>query len=336
MNQVAERLGSDASPSRALLEVAGLTVAFPTPRGMIYPAKDVSFRVDPGQTVGLVGESGSGKSVTLRAILGLVPKPGRIVRGRVMLDGRDLVAAGEAVLRGVRGTEIAMIFQDPMASLNPVLSIGDQLSETLRMKLGLSKRDAMSRAEELLNRVGISPARRRLKAYPHQLSGGMAQRVMIALAIAGNPKVLLADEPTTALDVSVQDQVLSLLEELRLESGMSMIIVSHDMGVIARSCDSVAVMYGGSLLERGSVDEVLREPRHPYTRMLLGAIPALRPNVERRQLASIAGQLPDLASLTGGCPFAARCAFVRDDCSRIPVMLDAEAGAHGSACPFVG
>ncbi len=337
MNDVAERVAPESPSNRpTLLEVADLTVAFPTPRGVIYPARGVSFQVDPGQTVGLVGESGSGKSVTLRAILGLIPRPGRIVHGQVMLDGRDLVTVGEEAMRRVRGTEIAMIFQDPMASLNPVLSIGDQLSETLRNKLGLSKRDAMARAEELLHRVGIRPAKRRLKAYPHQLSGGMAQRVMIALAIAGNPKILLADEPTTALDVSVQDQVLALLEELRLETGMSMIIVSHDMGVIARSCDSVAVMYGGSLLERGAVGEVLREPRHPYTRMLLGAIPSLKPNVERHQLTSIAGQLPDLASLTGGCPFAGRCEFVRDECSQIPVTLDAPPGAHGSACPFVG
>ncbi len=327
--------GSPAQPSTAiLLDVQDLTVAFPTPRGVIYPARRVSFRLAAGQTLGLVGESGSGKSVTLRAVQGLIRDPGRIIGGRVLLDGRDLVTTAPKDLQAIRGRDIAMIFQDPMASLNPVLSVGDQLSETLRVKLGLDRRSAMSRSEELLHRVGIRPARGRLKAYPHQLSGGMAQRVMIALAIASNPRVLLADEPTTALDVSVQDQVLSLLEELRLETGMGMIIVSHDIGVIARSCDTVAVMYGGSLLERGSVDEVLREPRHPYTRMLLATVPSLRPNVERKQLASISGQLPDLASLATGCPFAARCGLVRPECADIPVRLDEPADAHGSACPF--
>jgi oligopeptide/dipeptide ABC transporter ATP-binding protein len=253
----------------------------------------------------------------------------------VLLDCVDLVTASRQDLQAIRGSQIAMIFQDPMASLNPVLSVGDQLSETLRYKAGLSGRAAMERAEAMLQRVGIRPAKARLRSYAHQLSGGMAQRVMIALAIAGNPKLLLADEPTTALDVSVQDQVLSLLEELRLETGMGMIIVSHDLGVIARSCDRVAVMYAGSLLEQGTVDEVLRSPRHPYTRMLLATIPSLRPNADRSPLTSIAGQLPDLATLRGGCPFAARCAYRRDACDDIPVVLDAPDDAHGSACPFV-
>jgi oligopeptide/dipeptide ABC transporter ATP-binding protein len=321
-------------PAASLLEVRGLTVGFPTHRGAIYPARRVSFSVEKGQTLGLVGESGSGKSVTLRAILGLVPSPGRIVEGQVVFDGRDLVGAGSKVLQSIRGTDVGMIFQDPMASLNPVLSVGDQLTETLRLKVGLGRRAAAERAEELLHHVGIRPAKSRLRSYPHQLSGGQAQRVMIALAVAGNPRLLLADEPTTALDVSVQDQVLSLLEELRRETGMSMIIVSHDIGVIARSCDKVAVMYAGSLLERGAVEEVLRRPRHPYTRMLLATVPSLRPNIERKALVSIGGQLPDLATLARGCPFAARCDLVRNDCASVPVSLDAPMDAHGSACPF--
>jgi oligopeptide/dipeptide ABC transporter ATP-binding protein len=321
--------------SRPLLEVDSLTVAIPTGRGVIYPARRISFRVGTHETLGLVGESGSGKSVTLRAILGLIAVPGRIVGGRVLLGDVDLVGASSRELQTIRGSQIAMIFQDPMTSLNPVLSVGDQLSETLRHKSGLDKHAAVQRAEALLERVGIRPARARLRSYAHQLSGGMAQRVMIALAIAGNPKLLLADEPTTALDVSVQDQVLSLLEELRIETGMGMVIVSHDLGVIARSCDRVAVMYAGSLLERGTVDEVLRSPRHPYTRMLLATIPSLRPNADRRPLTSIGGQLPDLTTLHGGCPFAARCAHHRDACDDIPVVLDAPDDAHGSACPFV-
>ena len=273
--------------------------------------------------------------MTLRAILGLLPAPGRIVAGRITLDGQDLVGAKPKVLQGIRGSQIAMIFQDPMASLNPVLSVGDQLVETLRAKHSLDRRSAFSRAEELLERVGIRPAKERLKAYAHQLSGGQAQRVMIALAIAGNPRILLADEPTTALDVSVQDQVLSLLEDLRVDSGMSMVIVSHDMGVIARTSDRVAVMYAGSILERGTVDEVLHAPRHPYTRMLLGAVASLEPNVERKPLVSIVGQLPDLVSLGGGCPFAARCTYARPECAEVPVVLDAPDDGHGSACPFI-
>jgi oligopeptide/dipeptide ABC transporter ATP-binding protein len=326
---------ADHTQPQARLQVDSLTVAFPTSRGPIYPARQISFRVGNHETLGLVGESGSGKSVTLRAILGLIAPPGHVLGGRVLLEGVDLVTASRQDLQAIRGSLIGMIFQDPMASLNPVLSVGDQLSETLRYKAGLNGRAAMERAEAMLERVGIRPAKARLRSYAHQLSGGMAQRVMIALAIAGNPKLLLADEPTTALDVSVQDQVLSLLEELRLETGMGMVIVSHDLGVIARSCDRVAVMYAGSLLERGTVDEVLRSPRHPYTRMLLATIPSLRPNADRNPLTSIGGQLPDLATLRGGCPFAARCAYRRDACDDIPVVLDAPDDAHGSACPFV-
>jgi peptide/nickel transport system ATP-binding protein len=331
----AQVVSGPATANRAVLEVQDLTVAFPLARGTIVPARRVTFGVLSRETLGLVGESGSGKSITLRAILGLLPPPGRVIAGRVLLDGQDLVKAGPKALRTIRGSQIGMIFQDPMASLNPVLSVGDQLVETLRAKQALSRRAATERSAELLDRVGIRPARERLGSYAHQLSGGQAQRVMIALAIAGNPKLLLADEPTTALDVSVQDQVLSLLEEIRMASGMSMIIVSHDMGVIARSCDRVAVMYAGSILERGTVDEVLRAPRHPYTRMLLGAVPTLEPNVQRRPLASIVGQLPDLATLGNGCPFAARCPHARPECSEVPVVLDVAGDGHGSACPFV-
>ena len=336
MTQLRPNASSDSAfVDPALLSVEDLTVAFPLSRGTILPARRVSFKVAPGETLGLVGESGSGKSVTLRAIVGLLPSPGRVVGGRVLFDGQDLLTASPQTLQSIRGSRVAMIFQDPMASLNPVLSVGDQLVETLKAKQDLSSKAALDRAEDLLVRVGIHPAKQRLRAYAHQLSGGQAQRVMIALAIAGNPRILLADEPTTALDVSVQDQVLSLLEQLRLESGMSMVIVSHDIGVIARSCDRVAVMYAGSILERGSVDEVLRSPRHPYTQMLLATVPTLEPNLERKQLVSIVGQLPDLVTLGSGCPFAARCSFARPECADIPLTLDAADALHGSACPFV-
>jgi oligopeptide/dipeptide ABC transporter ATP-binding protein len=317
-----------------LLDVRGLSVAFPSPHGTIFAAHDISFAVASGRTLGIVGESGSGKSVTLRALIRLVPNPGRIVGGQIVFEGRDLVTATNRELQAVRGKAIAMIFQDPMASLNPVLSVGDQLREMLRVKAGLGRRAAEARAIQLLDRVGIRPAAARLRAFPHEFSGGMAQRVMIALALAADPRLLLADEPTTALDVSVQDQILSLLEDIRLETGMAMVIVSHDLGVIARTCDDVAVVYAGRLVERGTVDEVLRAPRHPYTRLLLATIPSLRPNVDRRQLVTIAGHLPDLASVVQGCPFASRCEFVRAECGSVPMTLDTPSPVHGSACPF--
>jgi oligopeptide/dipeptide ABC transporter ATP-binding protein len=325
------------TPSRAqpVLDVRDLTVSFQTPRGAVVAANRLSFELGAGRTLGLVGESGSGKSVTLRALIGLVAPPGEIEGGSVHLLGTDLTKASPSELRAIRGRDIAMIFQDPMASLNPVMSVGDQLAETLRLKAGLGKREAATRGEELLHRVGIRPAGPRMRAYAHQLSGGMAQRVMIALAIAASPNVLLADEPTTALDVSIQDQILALLEELRLETGMSMVIVSHDLGVVARTCDDVAVMYAGSILERGSVGAVLNTPRHPYTRMLLETIPSLRPNLERRPLAAIAGQLPDLAGLAPGCPLAPRCSFARVECTAVAMTLDQPTPEHGSACPFV-
>jgi len=317
-----------------MVEVRGLTVAFPAQGGAIRPVRGVTFGVAGARTLGIVGESGSGKSMTLRAVLGMVPRPGLIESGSVLLGGQELVGAPPALLQSIRGSQIGMIFQDPMASLNPVLSVGDQLSEVIRVKLGLGHRAAADRAAELFDRVGIKPARDRLRAYPHEFSGGMAQRVMIAIAIALKPKVLLADEPTTALDVSVQDQVLELLEFLRDEDGMSMIIVSHDIGVIARMCDDVAVMYGGQILELGSVDEVLRQPRHPYTRMLLATVPSLDARSGRR-LASIPGQLPDLATVAAGCPYVGRCPSARDACSSLVVALDAPMGRHASACPFV-
>lgn len=327
--------GQPAEKARdgVLVDVRNLTVTFPTPGGTIRPVAKVSFTVTHGRTLGIVGESGSGKSMTLRAMLDLVPPPGRIEEGQVVFDGRDLLRLPEKDRRSIRGREIGIIFQDPMASLNPVLTVGDQLSELLRAKAGLGRRAAWARAGELLDRVGIRAANSRLRSYPHQFSGGMAQRVMIAMALGAGPRLLLADEPTTALDVSVQDQVLALLEDLRIETTMSMIIVSHDIGVIARACDDVAVMYAGMLLERGAVAEVLRRPRHPYTKMLLSTVPTLEPNVDRRRLETIVGQLPDLATLTHGCPFAPRCAFARAECAALDVSLDTE--PHASACPYV-
>lgn len=318
-----------------LLNISDLSVEFPTSRGPVLPVNHVSFAVGRGRSLGLVGESGSGKSVTLRAILGIVPPPGRVAGGTVRLGSDDLAHLPASRLRAVRGKTISMIFQDPMASLNPVLTVGDQIVETLKAKAGLHGRAAIDQAVSLFERVGIRDARHRLRDFPHQFSGGMAQRVMIAIAIAAEPQLLLADEPTTALDVSIQDQVLDLLASLKAELGMAMILVSHDIGVIARSCDQVAVLYAGRILEYGRVEDVLRHPRHPYTAMLIDSVPSLVPNIERKPLATISGQLPDLATVSEGCPFRTRCPHAHEACALVGMALDAPAEGHGSACPFV-
>jgi peptide/nickel transport system ATP-binding protein len=318
-----------------LLEVSSLSVEFPTVRGPVRPVNHVSFSVGRGRSLGLVGESGSGKSITLRALLGIVSKPGRVTGGTVRFGSDELTALPPSRLRALRGKAISMIFQDPMASLNPVLTVGDQITETLRAKVGISGRAAVDRAVSLFERVGIREPRLRLRDFPHQFSGGMAQRVMIAIAIAAEPQLLLADEPTTALDVSVQDQVLDLLAVLKQELGMAMIMVSHDIGVIARSCDHVAVIYAGRIVERGPVEDVLRHPRHPYTAMLIGSVPSLIPNRARKPLTAINGQLPDLTTVRDGCPFRTRCAHAREACVSLDMTITADDASHGTACPFV-
>ncbi|ADB53494.1 ABC transporter ATP-binding protein [Conexibacter woesei] len=318
-----------------LLDVSGLTIGFPTSTGHALAADGVGFGVDAGETLGLVGESGCGKSVSLRSLLGVIPRPGRVLGGTAMWRGeRDLLDASRGDWRAVRGREIAMIFQDPQQSLNPVYSIGDQLVEVLTKRAGRTRRDARARAVELLDRVGIPSARERLRDYPHQLSGGMRQRVMIAIAIACEPALLLADEPTTALDVTIQDQILSLLADLQAESGMALILVSHDLGVIGQACDRVSVMYAGRVVESGDVDEVLLAPRHPYTRGLLAAVPAMPGEQRSERIAAIPGQPPTIADLPPGCSFAPRCGLARAECALVPMELDRRAGAHRSACPF--
>ena len=316
-----------------LLKVEGLTVEFAAPHRNVVPVKRVSFEVMRGRTLGIVGESGSGKSMTLRALLGLIPHPGTIVDGTVLLEGTSLVGLPERRMRRLRGSSIAMISQDPMTSLNPVFSIGNQLVEVLRLKRHLSRAAAHRAAEDLLERVGIPSPRRRLREYPHQLSGGMRQRVMIALALACEPLLLLADEPTTALDATVQDQILLLLSELRDEYGMAMVLVSHDFGVIAQACDDVAVMYAGSLVEQGGVDEVLDSPRHPYTRALAQSVVRVGGAGELvARLPTIPGQPPNLAMLPDGCAFADRCAEAAARCRSGVMQLDRPLGEHGSAC----
>lgn len=323
-----------AAVAQPLLDVRDLTVGFPTMRGVARVVERLSLQVREGEIVGLVGESGSGKSVTCRALLGLVPEPGAVMGGEVVFAGRDLLALEAAELRALRGTEIAMVFQDPMSSLNPVLTIGRQLTETLTLRAGLTQRAAEARGVELLDRVGIPAADRRMRAYAHELSGGMRQRVMIALALAGEPRLLLADEATTALDVTIQDQILFLLREIRDQTGMAIVLVSHDMGVIAQTCERVAVMYAGRVVEVAPAGDLFADPRHPYTRALLDAIPRIDDLRERGALEAIPGQPPDVRELSGGCPFQGRCRFVRDACESVPMTLEPAGPQRSTACPF--
>ncbi len=301
-----------AGENRGLI-VRGLTTTFDTPRGQAIAAADVDFDVAPGEVVGLVGESGSGKSVTLRSIMRLIREPGH-VSGRVEWDGRDLVAMPAEELRKVRGGEIAMIFQEPMTALNPVLPVGVQIEENLVAHTTLNARDRKARALELMNIVGIPAAERRLQEYPHQFSGGMRQRAMIAIALACSPKLLLADEPTTALDVTIQDQILKLLLDLRDRLSMSVVLVTHDLGVVAATCDRMAVMYAGRIVETGTVTDVFSKPHHPYTRGLLGSVP--RSGASRTVLQSIEGTPPSLTNLPDGCAFHPRCTFATDLCRK--------------------
>lgn len=306
------------------LSVRDLTASFQQGGKRLTAVNGVSFDVMSGEVLGLVGESGSGKSVTLRALTRLLPE-GAEVAGRVMWDGRDLVGLPDAALRSVRGGQISMIFQEPMTALNPVLPVRVQIEENLRAHTSLDGAARKRRSRELLDLVGIPDAARRLDEYPHQFSGGMRQRVMIAIALASDPKLLLADEPTTALDVTIQDQILNLILDLRDELGMAVILVTHDLGVVAATCDRMAVMYAGRIVEQGEVGEVLKTPAHAYTLGLLGSIP--RAGTERSPLRSVEGTPPGLAEIPPGCAFAPRCAFVSDLCRRtLPSLTAADSG----------
>ncbi len=313
----------------AVLSVQKLTTRFQTPRGLLTAVDEVSFDVRPGEIFGLVGESGSGKSVTLRSLTRLLPT-GASVDGVVLWQGRDLVGMPDAALRGVRGGQISMIFQEPMTALNPVLPIRVQITENLRAHTDLNAAARAARARELLDMVGIPDAARRLDEYPHQFSGGMRQRAMIAIALASNPRLLLADEPTTALDVTIQDQILNLLLDLRDELGMSVVFVTHDLGVVAATCDRMAVMYAGRIVETGTVAEVFRGPMHAYTRGLLGSIP--RAGTERTPLLSIEGTPPGLAAIPDGCAFHPRCSFASDLCRASRPVLAAIGPDRAVAC----
>jgi oligopeptide/dipeptide ABC transporter ATP-binding protein len=307
----------------ALLEVRDLRTWFATDAGVARAVDGVSFQVERGQVVGVVGESGSGKSVMALSVMGLVPEPGRIEGGRVVLDGRELTSLSSKAMRRVRGAEVAMIFQEPMTSLNPVYPIGDQIAEALRTHEGVRRAAARERAVALLDRVGIPDPEARAGEYPHQLSGGQRQRVMIAMALANQPSLLIADEPTTALDVTIQAQILELLLALRSELGMAVLLITHDLGVVAETCDRVVVMYGGQVVEEGPVDTVFDAPAHPYTRGLLDAVP--RPDARGRTLATIPGVVPSPTGWPDGCRFRTRCPYAWEPCRRDPALLRAGA-----------
>ena len=319
----------------ALVSIQDLTVQFRTDRGWITAIEDVSFDIAEGDCLGMVGESGSGKSVTALSMLRLHAKgSSRIVSGRIIHAGQDLLLAEEAELRRIRGRDIAMVFQDPMSSLNPVLTICDQISETLRLHQGLSRPQARQRAIELLDLVRIPDARRRVDEYPHRLSGGMRQRVMIAIAIACRPRLLIADEPTTALDVTIQAQVLELLRELRAELGMAVLLISHDLGVIAEFARRVIVMYAGRIVEEAPVGTLFRAPRHPYTEGLMAAMPALDagPNDEPLRLQAIPGRIPDPSEPIAGCRFGPRCRHAQASCHASAPALVSIADGHRLRC----
>jgi oligopeptide/dipeptide ABC transporter ATP-binding protein len=307
----------------ALLEVADLRTYFPTRAGEVHAVDGVSFSLDRGRTLGIVGESGCGKSVTALSIMRLLPKPGRIVSGSVVFDGRDMLAQSRRQLEDLRGLEMAMIFQDPMTSLNPTLTIGTQITETLQRHLPLSRKGARDRAIELLEEVRIPSAAARLADYPHRFSGGMRQRVMIAIALACNPKLLIADEPTTALDVTVQAGVLDLIAELRDSHEMALIIITHDMGVVAETADEILVMYAGQVVEQAQTLELYDSPEHPYTEALLAALPHFEgEDVRHGRLHSIPGRPPDLIAPPATCRFAPRCPYAAlDDCREVAPEL---------------
>ncbi|MCA1526313.1 ABC transporter ATP-binding protein [Bradyrhizobium yuanmingense] len=317
-----------ASP---LIEIKDLRIRFHGDDGRITHAVDsVDLSVANGATLGLVGESGCGKSVTSLAIMGLLPKQSAEISGAIRFDGFDLLTTPDQTLRDLRGDRLAMIFQEPMTSLNPSFTIGDQIIETILRHRGGSRRSARDRAIELLRRVHIPSPERRIDDYPHKLSGGMRQRVMIAMALACDPRLLIADEPTTALDVTLQAQILELMRELKAASGAAIILITHDLGVVAEVCDEVAVMYAGEIVERALVDELFSAPQHPYTVGLLGSIPRLDHRAE--QLATIEGMVPNMAQPPAGCRFAARCPFVLDACTKVPPPLVEVGDGHLSRC----
>jgi peptide/nickel transport system ATP-binding protein len=319
-----------------LLEIDDLKTHFFTRDGIVRAVDGVSFSVAAGETLAVVGESGCGKSVTSLSVLRLIASPpGRIVGGRIRFQGQDLLQLSERKMRAIRGNEISMIFQEPMTSLNPVLSIGRQISETLRVHRGMRQQAAEERAREMLRLVGIPEAAQRMQQYPHELSGGMRQRVMIAMALACDPKLLIADEPTTALDVTVQAQILDLMRQLKRKTGTAIILITHSLGLVADMAQRVVVMYGGRKVEEAPVEALFRRPRHPYTRALLRSVPRLRSSLtpdRQARLAEIPGVVPSLKEAIAGCIFAPRCAHVATQCQQAYPPLEQKASQHWVAC----
>jgi oligopeptide transport system ATP-binding protein len=325
---------TEKAKADTLLSVRDLHVSFKTDEGLVEAVRGVSFDLAKGETLGIVGESGSGKSVTNLALMGLIPQPpGRIDRGSAMFDGRDLIGMNPKELMAIRGRRIGMIFQDPMTALNPLMTIGQQLTEVTRRHLGLSSAAANRRAAEMLDMVGISSPAQRLRDYPHQFSGGMRQRVMIAMALSCEPDILIADEPTTALDVTIQAQILELLADLQKRRGTSIILITHDLGVVAGVCDRVMVMYAGRVVERAGVRPLFAQPRHPYTLGLLRSLPRLDRD-HSEQLEAIPGQPPDMTRVPPGCSFRARCPYAFSRCETEDPGLRDVGDGRVSACWF--
>lgn len=317
--------------SEKLLEIKDEKLSFFTPAGEVKALNGVSFSMNEGEVLGIVGESGSGKSVAAYSIMGLTAYPGKLIGGTIYFNGHQIEKMSEKEMRKIRGNEVSIIFQDPMTSLNPVYTIGNQITEVIRLHTGKSKKEAYDRAKELLELVGINEPAKRLKQYPHELSGGMRQRVMIAIALACEPKLLIADEPTTALDVTIQAQILELMQELRQKLGMSIIMITHDLGVVASMCERIAVMYAGHIVEYGTADEIFYEPKHEYTKGLINSIPKLSAQ-EIERLVPIEGQPVDLLNPPAGCPFAPRCANCMKICLREMPPKTELSDTHYSHC----
>lgn len=314
-----------------LVELRGLKTVFRTEDGQVPAVNGVSFHVSRGETLGVVGESGCGKSVTSLSIMRLIPSPpGKIVEGQILFEGQDLLQKTEAQMRKIRGNEISMIFQEPMTSLNPVYTIGDQIAEAIELHQGLSHKEAIEKAVEMLRLVGIPLPERRVHEYPHQLSGGMRQRVMIAMALSCNPKLLVADEPTTALDVTIQAQILELMKKLKKEMGMAIMLITHDLGVVAEMCERVVVMYAGKVVEEADVVSLFKNPLHPYTEGLLNSMPSL--SEDRDRLHVIDGVVPNLLHMPGGCSFHPRCPYATDKCRQEEPTLQQVAPGRQAAC----
>lgn len=315
------------------MEIRNLKTYFEVRRSVLKAVDDVSLSIEAGKTLGLVGESGCGKSVTAASIMGLVPMPpGKIAGGEILFEGVNLLKLPESRMKKIRGNRISMIFQEPMTSLNPVFTVGNQVAEVIRLHQGLSRRETRDKVIEVFHLVGIPAAKLRITDYPHQMSGGMRQRVVIAMALACNPKLMIADEPTTALDVTIQAQILDLMNKLKEEAGASILFITHDLGVIAEMAQNVAVMYAGKVMEEADVDTLFSEPKHPYTVGLMGSIPVLGREKKRRRLSTIPGVVPSLFKLSEGCLFNERCTEVREECRRIEPPIINLGNGHMVRC----